>query len=114
MFLKYELCLESMAFLWRVVPKDGIIVDSSKIKVVHGWSRLISITKIRNFVNLARYYKRVIERFYTIATPLTRLNHRGIPFVWSIEGEFSFMRLKKLLFTTPILALLVEGKDFTI
>ncbi|WMV14143.1 hypothetical protein MTR67_007528, partial [Solanum verrucosum] len=42
------------------------------------------------------------------------LTKKEVPFKWTDKCEVSFWKLKTLLTTTPILTLLVEGKDFII
>ncbi|KAH0757160.1 hypothetical protein KY290_020653 [Solanum tuberosum] len=113
-FSKCEFWLESVAFLGHVVSKEGIRVDPTKIEAIRDWHRPTSVTEIRSFVGLAGYYRRFVEGFSTIPAPLTRLTRQDVPFVWSEECERSFLRLKELLTTAPILTLPVEGEGFTV
>ena len=113
-FSKCEFWLSSVAFLGHVVSKDGIMVDPKKIEAVKDWARPTSVTEIRSFVGLASYYRRFVKGFSSIASHLTRLTQKNVPFQWSDECEESFQKLKALLTSAPILALPVEGKDFTV
>ena len=70
-FSKCEFWLESVAFLGHVVTKDGIMVDPAKIAAVRDWVRPTSVTEIRSFIGLARYYRRFVQSFSSIASPLT-------------------------------------------
>ncbi|XP_070054511.1 uncharacterized mitochondrial protein AtMg00860-like [Nicotiana tomentosiformis] len=72
-FLKCEFWLESVMFLGRVVSRDGIKVDPQKIAAVKNWPRPITPTEIRSFLGLAGYYRKFVERFSTLASPLTNL-----------------------------------------
>jgi hypothetical protein len=56
-------------------------------------------------LGLVEYYRRFIEGFSTIASPLTKLTRKEVRFVWSEEYEASFRELKKRLTSTPVLAL---------
>ena len=113
-FSKCQVWLDSVAFLGHVVSKEGIMVDPAKIEAIRDWHRPTSVTEVRSFVGLASYYRRFVEGFSTIAAPLTRLTRVDVPFVWSEECEASFLRLKELLTTAPILTLPVEGEGFTV
>ncbi|KAH0729489.1 hypothetical protein KY290_000612 [Solanum tuberosum] len=53
-------------------------------------------------------------KFASIATHMTNLTKKEIPFEWIEKCEESFQKLKTLLTTAPILALPVEGKDFIV
>ncbi|WMV59262.1 hypothetical protein MTR67_052647 [Solanum verrucosum] len=89
-------------------------VDPQKIKAVKNWVWPSSVTEVRSFVGLASYYCRFVKNFASIATHLTNLTKKEIPFEWTEKCEESFQKLKNLLTTAPILALPVESKDFII
>ncbi|KAA0037859.1 Transposon Ty3-G Gag-Pol polyprotein [Cucumis melo var. makuwa] len=58
--------------------------------------------------------RRFIEDFSRLTLPLTALTRKDAKFECSDKCEQSFQYLKKRLVTTPILALLVTGKDYVI
>ncbi|WMV37356.1 hypothetical protein MTR67_030741 [Solanum verrucosum] len=90
------------------------MVDPQKIEAIKNWVRPSSMTGVRSFVGLASYYHRFVKIFASIATHLTRLTKNEAPFKWTDKCKESFQKHKTLLTTTPILTLLVEGKDFII
>ncbi|WMV25354.1 hypothetical protein MTR67_018739 [Solanum verrucosum] len=49
-FSKCKFWLDSMAFLGRVLSKEGINVNPAKIEVMRGWKRPTLVTKIQSFV----------------------------------------------------------------
>jgi len=69
------------------------------------WERPTTVTKIHSFLGLTGYYKRFIEGFSMIATPLTRLTRKNIRWEWSKECDESFQELKRRLTTAPVLIL---------
>ena len=85
-------------------------MDSQKIKAVKQWPRPTSAIDIRNFLGLAGYYRRFMEGFSSIASPLTRLTQKMVKFQWSNNYEKSFAELKTRLTTAPVLTL-PEGSD---
>ncbi|WMV07893.1 hypothetical protein MTR67_001278, partial [Solanum verrucosum] len=101
-------------FLGHVVFKEGIRVDPTKIEAIRGWTIPTTATEIRSFVGLARYYRRFVHSFSTIASPLTRLTRHSVSFKWFDECEKSFQKRKTLLTSTPILALPEEGVHFIV
>ncbi|KAH0713646.1 hypothetical protein KY289_009605 [Solanum tuberosum] len=64
----------------------------------------------RNEEEHASYYKRFMEGFSSIASPLTRLTQKKVKFQWSDDCEKSFAELKTRLTTTPVLTL-PEGSN---
>ncbi|KAH0637918.1 hypothetical protein KY289_037833 [Solanum tuberosum] len=104
-FSKCEFWLKSVAFLGHIVSGDGIKVNTRKIQAVQNWPRPTSPTEIRSFLGLARYYRRFVEGFSSIASPLTKLTQKTVKFQWSEACEKSFQELKKRLITAPVLTL---------
>ncbi|KAL0560205.1 hypothetical protein IC582_000605 [Cucumis melo] len=100
---EHEEHLRIVSFLGHVVSKAGVSVDPAKIEAVTGWTRPSAVSEVRSFLGLAGYYRRFVENFSRIATPLTQLTRKGAPFVWSKACEDSFQNLKQKLVTAPVL-----------
>ena len=102
-FSKCEFWLRKVTFLGHVVSSEGVSVDPAKIEAVTNWPRPSTVSEIRSFLGLAGYYRRFVEDFSRIASPLTQLTRKGTPFVWSPACERSFQELKQKLVTAPVL-----------
>ena len=89
-----------------MVSKDGIAVDPAKVEAVIGWARPITVTEVRSFLGLARYYRRFFKDFAKIVAPLTQLTRKGKKFEWSRACERSFQELKERLASAPVLTVL--------
>ena len=72
------------------------------------------MTEIRSFLGLAGYYRRVIEGFSTIASPMTWLTRKEVKFEWSKECVTSFQELKSRLTSAPVLALPKAQEGFIV
>ncbi|XP_060972428.1 uncharacterized protein LOC133038328 [Cannabis sativa] len=81
-------------FLGHMVSKDGILVDPVKIEAVRDWRRPKSATKVRSFLGLGGYYRRFVEGFAKISTPLTELTQKNCKFVLIDKCESSFQELQ--------------------
>ncbi|KAL4028661.1 hypothetical protein IC575_011869 [Cucumis melo] len=88
-FSKCEFWLRKVTFLGHVVSSEGVSVDPAKIEAVTNWTRPSTVSEIRSFLGLAGYYRRFVEDFSRIASPLTQLTRKGTPFVWSPAEELS-------------------------
>jgi hypothetical protein len=59
-----------------VTPQE-IEVDEVKIEVIKSWSIPVTLTQLRSFLELARFYRRSVRDFSTIAEPLNDLTKKG-------------------------------------
>ncbi|XP_035830755.1 uncharacterized protein LOC118480153 [Helianthus annuus] len=94
----------------NIINTDGILVDPSKIEAVSNRNSPNNPSKIRSFLGLAGYYRRFIQDFSKIASPLTKLTRKDERFIWSVEQERAFQTLKEKLTHAPILTL-SDGVD---
>ena len=89
-------------------------VDKSKIEAILNWSVPKSVTEVRSFLGLAGYYRRFVEGFSKIASPLTCLLRKETKFVWDDRCQTSFDKLKAMLTEAPVLTQPESGKDFVV
>ena len=89
-FSKCEFWLIEVRFLVHVVSASSVSVDLEKVEAVMSWERPKSVFEIRIFLGLAGYYKRFIENFSRLATPMMRLTRKEVKFEWNdlCEKEF--------------------------
>ncbi|XP_017979859.1 PREDICTED: uncharacterized protein LOC108662790 [Theobroma cacao] len=109
-----DILLKEVVFLGHVVSGVGIYVDPKKIEAILPWEQPKTVTEIRSFLGLACYYRRFVQGFSLIATPLTHLTRKGVKFEWDDVCESQFQELKNRLTSALILTLLVSGKEFTV
>ena len=79
LFSKYRKCdfwLRSVAFLGHIISSEGVEVDPRKIEAVKNCPRPLTPTDIRSFLRLGGYYKRFVDGFASIASPLTTLTQK--------------------------------------
>ena len=102
---KCEFWMKEVKFLEHIVSQGGIFIDPSKVKVVLNWEQPTTITKVRSFLGLGRYYQQFIKNFSQIALPLTELTRKDVPFVWTSKCKRSCQELKEKLTIAPVLIL---------
>ena len=73
---KCEFWMDEVQFLGHVISAQGIAMDLVKVDAVVKWESSKSAIEIRSFVGLAGYYRRFIEGFSKIVTPLTQLTRK--------------------------------------
>ena len=113
-FIKCQFWLDRVAFLRHVVSAEGISVDPQKIEAIVDWKPPTNVTEVRSFLGLAGYYRKFVEGFSKIATPLTKLTRKEEKFIWSEACQNSFDELKQRLTTAPVLTLPSGSEGFTV
>ena len=59
--------------------------------------------QVQQFIGFTNYYRRFISDYSALATPLTDLTKKNVPFVWSDSCSKSFNSLKSAITSGPVL-----------
>ena len=100
---KCHFAVEKVLYLGHIITKDGVFVDEKKTEKVSQYPTPKSQTEVRSFLGLCNYYRRFVENFSKLATPLNQLLQKDVKFNWTKECEESFQALKNALVTAPML-----------
>ncbi|GJX91307.1 putative reverse transcriptase domain-containing protein [Tanacetum coccineum] len=95
-FSKCEFWIPKVQFLGHVIDSQGIHVDPAKIESIKDWASSKTLTKIRQSLGLAGYYRRFIERFSKIAKPMTKLTQEKVAFEWDHKSLQPILNQKEL------------------
>ena len=101
-------------FLGHMVSASGVSVDLNKVEAVISWERPKSVFEIHSFLGLVGYYRRFIENFSLLATPMMRLTWKKVKFEWNDLCERAFQELKSRLTSAPILMVSERGQRYTV
>jgi hypothetical protein len=95
-----------MEFLGHIITRNGVEPDPSKIKAIEDWPTPRSVTDIRQFLGLANYYRRHVNKYAEMAAPLSSVKEDE-PFdeQWNAGCDAAFAGLKKYLCSAEVLAL---------
>ena len=88
-------------------------MDKDKVQVVLQWPTPITIKQLRGFLGLAGYYRKFIKSYAVIVAPLTELLKKD-NFIWEVEADEAFTKLKKAITQAPVLALPDFSQPFTL
>ncbi|SRR6266542_637153 len=100
---KCEFAKKQLKYLRFIVEEFGIKLDSEKVRAIIDQPAPINQIQIRLFLGMIRFFKNHIQRFSTIAGPMTNLLVKEIPYVWGPEQQQAFERLKQVISTVPVL-----------
>ncbi|KAH9329514.1 hypothetical protein KI387_001622 [Taxus chinensis] len=117
LYVKKEKCQfaqEEVNFLGHIVGKGLIKPDPQKLKAIEDWEPPSNVHEVRQFMGLATYYRRFVQGFSKLATPLTDLLKKGRKWRWMEKQQQAFELLKQKLTSQPVLALPNYGKPFEV
>lgn len=108
---KCEFSVKRTKFLGMIVGPDGIQMDPSKVSVITDWVVPKNLTDIQAFLEFCNFYRRFIQNYSKIVTPLTSLTKKGAQFLWTAKCQEAFEGMKKAVTTAPILQLFDWTKE---
>jgi len=101
---KSKFVLRQVKYLGFLVGEGCLRSDPEKVRAIAEFPVPKSAKQIRRFLGMSGWYRRFIQNYAILATPLTNLLKKGIKIKWSAEAQSSFDALKNALITAPVLA----------
>ena len=77
--------LKQIQYLSYIVDEHGVHVDPAKIQAIQDWPAPTTLTELRNFLDLANFYRRFVLGFSDIAWALSQVTKGSgkAKFVWA-------------------------------
>ena len=109
---KCNFAKERVKFLGHVVSKDGLSPDPDNVEKVQNHPIPKTVKQVRAFLGLSGYYRKFIQNYSRIATPMLKLLQKNVRFSWGDDQQRAFETLKKALISPPILQFPNFNKTF--
>ncbi|XP_055591195.1 uncharacterized protein LOC129743243 [Uranotaenia lowii] len=107
---KSKFCVPEVTYLGYVLSSEGLRPNPDRVEAILNIERPTSLRSLRRFLGMCNYYRRFIANYSEIVRPLTELlKDKPKSVRWNPEAETSFVRIKELLISAPILT----NPDFT-
>ena len=103
---------QTVEYLGHVITPEGLKPNPKQVSAIRDYPASTSVSQVRQFLGMTSYYRRFIDGFATIASPLHSLTKKNSTFVWSDECQKAFDSLKEKLTCAPVLVYPDFGKPF--
>lgn len=90
-------------YLGHRLTKEGYSPSVANLEVIENFPAPKGAKEVKRFLGLGSYFRRFIENFASLASPLNRLLKKDVAFTWSEHENQAFQQLKYKLIHPPIL-----------
>ena len=100
LFCKPKKCtfgVKELLYLGHRLSGRSIAAYPAKLAAVQSWPVPLSVHQLRSFVGFTNYFRRFINHFTTIFSPLEDISGKKASFTWTAERQEAFDRLKSAL-----------------
>lgn len=117
---KCQFMQEEVAYLGHVITQGGVKPDPKKIACVTDWPVPKTIKQLRSFLGFANYFRKFIQGYSRMVSPLTDLTKgatskfQSIAGKWTKECQKAFEDAKYALTHAPVLTMPDFSKPFEV
>jgi hypothetical protein len=109
---KCEFKKTKIEYLGVIISHNKVEMDPVKIAGVTDWPTPSNKKEVQSFVGFVNFYRHFIPGFSHHAHALFDLTMKDIRFIWGLPQEDSFMKLKELVTSAPVLVLPNDNLPF--
>jgi len=117
LYLKAEKCSfdqTKVEYLGLIISAGKIEMDPVKVEGVSAWPAPTNVKEVQSFLGFVNFYRRFIQDFSDIATPLHELTRKDAAWNWSAACQKAFDSLKTAITSSPILIFPDESKPYKV
>ena len=102
---KCKFFVSSVNFLGFEIAKNSVKASKSKVEVINNYPIPKTKRDIKKFLGLTGFYRKLINNYACIASPLTNMQCKDVAFEWDKSCQSSFDKLRLALCAEPVLAI---------
>ena len=117
LFLKPDKCefkQTKVEYLGVIISYNSVEIDPIKVAGVAEWPVPSNKKEVQSFLGFINFYRRFIQDFSHHACPLFNLTKNDVKWLWSKDEQSTFVTLKSLVTSAPILTSPNNSKPFRI
>ena len=106
LYAKHDKCefhARQVEFLGFIVNPNGVSMDKTKVSAISDWPVPKNLKEVQSFLGFANFYRRFIDNYSSIASPLHSLTKKGALFDWGETQQIAFTQIKNVVVNAPVL-----------
>ncbi len=113
-FIKCIFAAPRVQYLGHILSYNSVQPLTDNLIAIKNFPVPKTKKNIRQFLGKVNFYHKFIPKTSTLLEPFHHLLRKDVPFVWSQECEKSFINVKQILLSEPILAVFDRSKPINI
>ena len=101
-----------IVFLGFKIGRGTLLPKDRNVEAIQQLKTPVCKRDIQRILGVIGYFRRFVPNFSILSAPLTNLLQKNVKFVWNVECEESFKKLKAIICNPPILRLPNFNKPF--
>ena len=77
-------------YLGHLLTGTSISPDPKKLEAVESWPTPQTVTQVRSFLGFTNYFRRFIQGYADLASPLDEITGKGAHFSWNDQRQAAF------------------------
>lgn len=100
---KIQIAVEKIKYLGHVLSSQGIAPDPEKIEAISKFPTPTCKLELQRFLGMATYLMKFVKNFASETFALRQLLKKDVDWLWDMNTEKEFQKLKNLLINAPVL-----------
>lgn len=100
---KSKFCMKKLKFLGHIVDENGISIDKSRLQAITTYKKPTNVREVQSFLGFTGWYRKFIDKYAEMSSPLTQLIKKKVQFVWANEQDEAYEKIKAAMLSAPIL-----------
>ena len=104
--LKQSKCIfatSSVEYLGQIIDASGLHPSSDKLRAIREAPEPTNISELKSFLGLLNYYNNFLSNLSSLLSPLYRLLHKDVQWMWTTAQIKAFAEAKELLQSSSLL-----------
>lgn len=105
---------KQLLYLGHLIDANGVCPDPAKVAAVTQWAPPQDLHQLRSFLGFTNYFRKFIQGYSKIVSPLTHMTRKGVKYDWSPQCQEAFDTIKDALTSAPTLVIADPNEPYEV